>query len=113
MSEPLLSPTPGDAAPAPDPLPPSATPAPAPPPPAADDLDALRLGPEDLAAALAGQASAAREGPRLDNPRRGRRLVKKTDPKALALTPPARTWANRCRTRHLPASRPERHWQAP
>src|SRR5215468_11677303 len=90
MSEHLLSPNPGDASPVHDPLPPPATPAPAQPPPAADDLDDLRLDAEDLAAALAGEASTARDRPRLDNPRRGRRLVKKTDQKALALSPEQR-----------------------
>jgi transposase InsO family protein len=69
---------------------PPAAPAPAEPALPADDLDGLRLGPEDLAAALAGEAGAARDRPRLDNPRRGRRLVKKADQKALALTPEQR-----------------------
>jgi transposase InsO family protein len=90
MSEPLLSPNPGDAPSVHDALPLPATPAPAQPPPAADDLDGLRLGSHDLAAALAGAASGPRERPCLDNPRRGRRLVKKTDPKALTLTPEQR-----------------------
>src|SRR5215468_7361303 len=90
MSEHLLSPNPGDASPVHDPLPPPATPASAQPPPAVDDLDDLRLGSHDLAAALAGAASVPREGPHLDSPRRGRRLVKKTDLKALTLTPQQR-----------------------
>ena len=86
MSEHLPSPNPGGPPPLHDtPTTPAAA-GPGQPPPAADDLDDLRLGADDLAAALAGEAGAARDRPRLDNPRRGRRLVKKADQKALALT---------------------------
>ena len=86
MSEHLPSPNPGGPPPLHDtPTTPAAA-GPGQPPTAADDLDDLRLGADDLAAALAGEAGAARDRPRLDNPRRGRRLVKKADQKALALT---------------------------
>ena len=90
MSEHLPSPHPDDPSPAHDPSPPAAAAAPGEPPRDAEDLDDLRLGAEDLAAALAGAAGAARDRPRLDNPRRGRRLVKKADQKALALSPEQR-----------------------
>ena len=90
MSEHLPSPHPDDPSPAHDPSPPPTAAAPGEPPRAAEDLDDLRLGAEDLAAALAGEASTARDRPRLDNPRRGRRLVKKADQKALALSPEQR-----------------------
>src|SRR5262249_60648258 len=89
MPEPLPPPTPADPSPAHDPSPPPTAASLGEPPCAAEDLDDLRLGAEDLAAALAGEASTARDRPRLDNPRRGRRLVHKADQKALAL-PPAR-----------------------
>src|SRR5262245_62300249 len=90
MSEHLPSPHPDGPSPAHDPSPPPTAAAPGEPPRAAEDLDDLRLGAEDLAAALAGAAGAARDRPGLDHPRRGRRLVKKADQKALALSPEQR-----------------------
>src|SRR5262245_4305948 len=91
MSEHLPSSNSGEPSPRHNPPPPPATAEPAEPPRAADDLDDLRLGAEDLAAALAGEASAPRDGPRLDSPRRGRRLVKRADQTALAPAPEPRS----------------------
>jgi transposase InsO family protein len=96
MSEHLSSPNPGEALPLPHP-PSPLTPVrnmPAQPRPA-DDLTDLQLSANDLAAALAGAAATPRDGPPrdgpcLESPRRGRRLVKKTDHKALALKPEQR-----------------------
>jgi transposase InsO family protein len=90
MTEPLPSPNPADPSPLHHPPPPPAAAAPGESPLAADDLDGLRLGAEDLAAALAGAATPPRDRPRLDGPRRGRRLVQKADQKALTLTPEQR-----------------------
>src|SRR5262249_2348094 len=53
----------------------------------AEDLDDLRLGAEDLAAALAGEAGTARDPPRPGKPPPGRPLLKKTHPKAPAPSP--------------------------
>src|SRR5262245_12096945 len=85
MSEHLADPRPDDSATAPgQPRPAThATPDPLPPD---DDLDGRALLPEGLAVPDA----APRDGPRLDSPRRGRRLTNKPDAKALALTPQQR-----------------------
>src|SRR5262245_39370002 len=66
---------------------PPALPTPTPLPPDDDDvLDDPGLCPEDLD----GADPTPRDGPLLDSPRRGRRLAKKPDAKALALTPQQR-----------------------
>src|SRR5262245_5091286 len=91
MSEPLSDLNPGEPTPAPDPA------ANTPPTPEHDPIDDelvdLSLSPEELLARSAGAQAPAEEPsvPRLDSPRRGRRLhKKKEDPKALALTPEQR-----------------------